>query len=67
MVLSQKQDDAMERGIAYMSRTLNKAEQNYGAHKLEFMALKWAMTDQFHEYLYGANFDVFTDIYTVHS
>ena len=25
------------------------------------MALKWALTDRFHEYLYGGKFDVFTD------
>ena len=25
------------------------------------MALKWAVTDRFHEYLYGGTFDVFTD------
>ena len=30
-------------------------------HKLEFLALKWAITDKFHEYLYGAEFQVFTD------
>ena len=30
-------------------------------HKLEFLALKWAITDRFHEYLYGATFDVYTD------
>ena len=28
---------------------------------MEFLALKWAITDRFHEYLYGATFDVFTD------
>ena len=28
---------------------------------LEFIALKWAVTDQFHEYLYGGKFDVYTD------
>ena len=47
--------------IAYASRTLNKSEWNYDAHKLEFLALKWAITDRFHEYLYGATFDVYTD------
>ena len=31
------------------------------AHKLEFLALKWAITGKFHEYLYGAEFQVFTD------
>ena len=40
-VLYQKQDDGKERVIAYASRTLNKAERNYDAHKLEFLSLKW--------------------------
>ena len=60
-VLYQKQEDGKERVIAYASRTLNRAERNYDAHKLEFLALKWAVTDRFHEYLYGATFEVFTD------
>ena len=34
---------------------------NYPAHKLEFLALKWAVTDCFHEYLYGGKFNVYTD------
>ena len=29
--------------------------------KLEFLALKWAITDRFHEYLYGGMFEVHTD------
>ena len=60
-VLYQKQEDGKERVIAYASHTLNRAECNYDAHKLEFLALKWAVTDRFHEYLYGASFEVFTD------
>ena len=61
-VLSQKQPDGMERVVAYASRSLNKSEKNYDTHKLEFLALKWAISEQFHEYLYGATrFDVFTD------
>ena len=60
-VLYQKQSDGKERVIAYASWSLNHAEQNYDAHKLEFLALKWAVTDHFHEYLYGGTFDVFTD------
>ena len=60
-VLYQKQEDGKEKVIAYASRTLNRAECNYDAHKLEFLALKWAITDRFHEYLYGATFEVFTD------
>ena len=47
--------------IAYASHSLNKAEHRYDTHKLEFLALKWAITDRFHEYLYGGEFEVFTD------
>ena len=60
-VLYQKQGDGKERVIAYASWTLNQAEWNYDAHKLELLALKWAVTDRFHEYLYGATFEVYTD------
>ena len=59
-VISQIQNE-QEHVIAYASRSLNKAERRYDAHKLEFLALKWAVTDRFHEYLYGGNFDVYTD------
>ena len=61
LVLYQKQEDGKERVIAYTSHTLNRAEQNFDTHKLEFLALKWAVTDRFHEYLYGETFEVFTD------
>ena len=47
--------------IAYASRTLSKSEKRYDAHKLEFLSLKWAITDRFHEYLYGGDFEVYTD------
>ena len=47
--------------IAHASRTLSKSDRNYPAYKLEFLALKWAVTNQLHEYLYGGNFDVYTD------
>ena len=60
-VLSQIGEDGKERPVAYASRTLNKAEKNYTTHKLEFLALKWSITDRFHEYLYGSTFEVFTD------
>ena len=59
--LYQEQPDGTERVIAFASRTLSKSERNYDAHKLEFLALKWAVTEKFHEYLYGGNFDVYTD------
>ena len=51
----------LDRIITYARRTLSKSERNYQAYKLEFLALKWAITDQFPEYLYRGNFDVYTD------
>ena len=52
-VLYQKDNEGHQRVIASASRSLSHAECNYPAHKLEFLALKWAITDRFHEYLYG--------------
>ena len=60
-VLYQTREDGTEAVIAYASRSLNKAESHYPAHKLEFLALKWAVAEKFHEYLYGSTFDVHTD------
>ena len=60
-VLYQADDNGVDRVIAYASQALSKSERNYLAHKLEFLTLKWAVTDQFHEYLYGANFEVYMD------
>ena len=60
-VLSQINEDGKERPVAFASRTLSKSEKNYTTHKLEFLALKWSVTDRFHEYLYGSTFEVFTD------
>ena len=60
-VLAQKKDNGIDHPIAYASRTLSKSEQNNYAHKLEFLALKWAVTDRFHKYLYGGSFQVYTD------
>ena len=59
-MLYQDQDN-QRRVIAYASKSLSPSERNYPGHKLEFLALKWAITDRFHEYLYGAEFQVFTD------
>ena len=54
-VLYQNQDN-QRRVIAYASRSLSPSERNYPAHKLEFLALKWAITDKFHEYHMVLNF-----------
>ncbi len=62
-VLYQKQDGTM-RVIGYASRSLTVAEKNYHLHsgKLEFLALKWAITEHFRDYLfYAPSFTVYTD------
>ena len=59
-VLYQTQE-GKKRVTAYASRTLSQSEARYPAHKLEFLALKWALKDQFYEYLYGNSFEVYTD------
>ena len=62
-VLYQHQEGVL-RVIAYASRTLTQAEKNYHLHagKLEFLALKWSVTEQFRDYLYYApSFVVYTD------
>ena len=41
-----------DRIIMYASRALSKSEYQYLAHTLEFLALKWATTESFQEYLY---------------
>ena len=48
-VLYQEQD-AVDRAIGNTSRALSKSESHYATHKLEFLALKWALTHSFHEY-----------------
>ncbi|RXN13805.1 Retrovirus-related Pol polyprotein from transposon 412 [Labeo rohita] len=58
--LYQEQNGQM-RVIAFASRGLTKSEAKYPAHKLEFLALKWAVTAKFSDYLYGADFTVVTD------
>ena len=60
-VLYQNDSHGHQRVIAYASCSLSNTERNYPLHKLEFLALKWAVTDRFHEYLYGGQFDVYTD------
>ena len=52
-----------EKAVSYASWSLSKSESKYAVHKLEFLCLKWAITDQFHEYLYGNTFDIYTDNY----
>ena len=60
-VIYQTCKDGMDAVIGYASRSLTKAESHYPAHKLEFLALNWAVVERFHKYLYGLTFDVYTD------
>ena len=55
-VLYQKQDDGTDHVIAYASQILSKSERNYDANKLEFLALKWSVTERFHDYLYPSTY-----------
>ena len=50
-VLSQKQADGHFHLVAYGSKTLTAHEKNYHSTELEFLALKWAVTEHFKEYL----------------
>ena len=60
-ILSQKQDDGRFHPVAFGSRSLMPAEKNYHSSKLEFLALKWGITEPFREYLAYAPFMVKTD------
>ena len=60
-VLSQKQDDGKYHPVAFGSRSLKPAEKKYHSSRLEFLALKWAVTEHFEEYLRFGPFTVRTD------
>ena len=60
-VLSQQQDDGKYHPVAYVSQELKGGEKKDHSSKLEFLALKWAVTDQFKEYLRYKPFTVCTD------
>lgn len=62
-VLSQEQETGRV-VICYASRGLRPSERNmsnYSSMKLELLALKWAVTEKFRDYLLGAEFTAFTD------
>lgn len=59
-VLYQEYSEGL-RPVAFASRKLSTSEKNYPIHQLEFLSLKWAVVNKFHDYLYGARFTVRTD------
>ena len=59
-----QRQDGKSRVVAFGSPTLTTAERNYhlNSSKLKFLALKWAITEQFRDYLYYApHLTVYTD------
>ena len=61
VVLLQKQADGQYHLVASGSRVLTPHEKNYHSTKLEFLALKWAVTEHFKEYLPYQKFVVWMD------
>ena len=60
-VLSQKQSDGHYHPVAFRSHSLTPSEKNYHSSKLEFLALKWSITEHFKEYLAYSPFVVQMD------
>ena len=60
-VLSQRQEDGQFHLVAYGSQALTTHEKIYHSTNLEFLALKWAITEHFKEYPLYQPFLVKTD------
>ena len=64
VVLSQVDENGKVHVIAYTSWTLRPSEKsmcNYSSAKLELLALKWAVTENYRDYLLRLKFTVYTD------
>ena len=61
-VLYQESEEGVMKVIGFASRSLRPSEKNYHSTKLEFLSLKWSVTEAFRDYLYYANkFTAYTD------
>ena len=53
--------ETIARPVAFASKTLTHSQMNYPAHRLEFLALKWAICDKFSHWLKAKHFTAWTD------
>ena len=60
-ILLQESDNGQYHPVAFASGELKGGGPKYYSSKLEFLALKWAITEQFHEYLQYQPFTIRTD------
>ena len=60
-VLSQKQTDGQYHAVAYVNCSLTVIEHSYHSTEQEFLVLKWAIMEQFQEYLFWKPFIIKTD------
>ena len=61
-VLSQVEPgETIARPVAFASKTLTRSQMNYPTHRLEFLALKWAVCDKFSHWLKAKHFTAWTD------
>ena len=63
-VLFQIDENGKVHVIVYASQTLRPSEKSmhyYSSAKVELLALKWAVTKKFRDYLLGLKFIVYTD------
>ena len=59
-ILSHKFSDGTEKPVAFVSRSLNKAERNYSQLDREALSLVFGVT-KFHKFIYGIPFTLVTD------
>ena len=60
-ILLQESDDGQYHPVAFASQELKRGELKYHSLKLKFLALKWAVTEQFREYFQYEPFTICTD------
>ena len=60
-ILLQESDNGKYHPVAFASWELKGGEPKYHSSKLKFLALKWAITEQFREYLQYQPFTICTD------